>query len=221
MCGSVSSAQRLAFVAHTLQLTPRPVCLCASGLVIATPTSLKSFALKFLELSRELANLPLDDAPARFMGVPLGRRRFGADRERTAIETQLKVCMQVLRLWRGGAMMLDEVDWLLHPLKSELNWPLGECEPLDFTKSSVGPGLRWKLPFQLFDLVLTAAEGSASSTADAISKEMMACVTLLQEAFARGRQQHELQVRPCTPRAHGTCLPAHWVANLPTVMRTW
>ena len=32
----------------------------------------------------------------------------------------------------------DEVDMLLHPLKSELNWPLGGEEPLDMTTT---PGL--------------------------------------------------------------------------------
>ena len=31
--------------------------------------------------------------------------------------------------------MLDEVDTILHPLKSELNWPLGEKEALDLTMS--------------------------------------------------------------------------------------
>ena len=31
----------------------------------------------------------------------------------------------VLQLMNSGALMLYDVDWLLHPLKSELNWPLG------------------------------------------------------------------------------------------------
>ena len=50
-------------------------------------------------------------------------------------------------------MRLSQVDLLLHPLKSELNWPLGEREPLDFSKSVVGSGLRWKLPAQLLDVI--------------------------------------------------------------------
>ncbi len=53
-----------------------------------------------------------------------------------------------------GYLMLDEVDLILHPLKSELNWPLGEKSPLDFSHSSaLGDGLRWQLPFHLLDAV--------------------------------------------------------------------
>ena len=52
---------------------------------------------------------------------------------------------QILKLWRadprgggtGGIALLDEVDLLLHPLKSELNFPVGERDPLD------GSPFRW------------------------------------------------------------------------------
>ena len=30
-------------------------------------------------------------------------------------------------------MLMDEVDMLLNPLKSELRWPLGEKQPLDMS----------------------------------------------------------------------------------------
>ena len=40
----------------------------------------------------------------------------------------------MLGLMHDGALLLDEVDLILHPLKSELNWPLGPKEPLDFTR---------------------------------------------------------------------------------------
>lgn len=46
---------------------------------------------------------------------------------------------------------MDEVDVILHPLKSELNWPLGLKEPLDFTRSRSGTGLRWNIPSHLLD----------------------------------------------------------------------
>jgi len=31
----------------------------------------------------------------------------------------------VMRLWRSGVLLLDEVDMVLHPLRSELNFPIG------------------------------------------------------------------------------------------------
>ena len=57
-----------------------------------------------------------------------------------------------------GILILDEVDLILHPLKSELNWPLGRREPLDFTHSKLGDGLRWELPFFLMDALFYVRE---------------------------------------------------------------
>jgi hypothetical protein len=55
------------------------------------------------------------------------------------------------------------VDLILHPLKSELNWPIGGKRPLDFTHSRDGnerhDGLRWKIPFHLLDAIFYATEG--------------------------------------------------------------
>ena len=51
-----------------------------------------------------------------------------------------------------------QVDLISHPLKSELNWPLGKKEPLDFTRSRAGDGLRWQIPFYLLDAVLAFSE---------------------------------------------------------------
>jgi hypothetical protein len=53
---------------------------------------------------------------------------------------------------------MDEVDMILHPLRSELNWPVGPKEPLDFTVGVVQQGrkgesgLRWKIASHLLDL---------------------------------------------------------------------
>lgn len=40
---------------------------------------------------------------------------------------------------------MDEVDILLHPLKSELNFPMGRKEAIDLA------GYRWDLPIHLLD----------------------------------------------------------------------
>ena len=59
-------------------------------------------------------------------------------------------------MFREGRLILDEVDLILHPLKSELNWPMGVKDPLDFTRAIPGTnwdshGLRWRIPFHLLD----------------------------------------------------------------------
>ena len=60
---------------------------------------------------------------------------------------------QIFTIFRGSVEIMDEVDIILHPLKSELNWPLGAKEPLDFTRSRIGNGLRWGLPSHLLDAI--------------------------------------------------------------------
>ncbi len=46
----------------------------------------------------------------------------------------------MLQLLASGALLIDEVDWVLHPLKSELMWTLGEKLPIDLAGDD---GLRW------------------------------------------------------------------------------
>ena len=53
-----------------------------------------------------------------------------------------------------------QVDLGLHPLKSELNFPIGDKEPLDLTRSVAGKGFRWEIPMHLLDALFHAAEGS-------------------------------------------------------------
>ena len=55
-------------------------------------------------------------------------------------------------------MLLDEVDLLLHPLKSELNFPCGEKFDLDAAES----GERWGLPIHLMDALFFAETGKVS-----------------------------------------------------------
>ena len=71
---------------------------------------------------------------------------------------------EILELFRAGVCIMDEVDWVLHPLKSELNFPIGEKNDLHFTKE----GERWRLPTVLFDVLLfaQACEQGAASLVD-------------------------------------------------------
>jgi len=105
------------------------------------------------------------------------------------LQQQATLCTQILDVFRTGTLLLDEVDLVLHPLKSELNWPMGAKDPLDFTtatqsrhrnsrKSSSNSnnssnssnsskkeeaGLRWQVPFHLLDAVFFASAGLEDS----------------------------------------------------------
>ena len=65
----------------------------------------------------------------------------------------------IIQLFRSSTLIMDEVDMVLHPLRSELNWPVGPKEPLDFTTSKLKQnnvrgenGLRWKIAGHLLNL---------------------------------------------------------------------
>jgi len=100
------------------------------GVVISTPTSVKSIQLKFLEMLHMLEDESMPHHPQM---------------ERDAAELG-----RVLALFRKSVLIMDEVDLILHPLKSELNFPIGTKLDLDFHP------LRWKLPIHLVDAVFYA-----------------------------------------------------------------
>ena len=142
------------------------------AVVCTTPTAVKSFSLKFVEIAHLLDQMKNIAAEEEKQGFSL-KRMFGVGKEakRRAqavqdrhymtqqLSQQAAECEKVLRIFKEGALILDEVDLILHPLKSELNWPLGRKEPLDFTRNKAGMGLRWEMPYHLFDAFFYAMEG--------------------------------------------------------------
>ena len=83
-----------------------------SGVVLAPPAAIKSFLLKFLELCRERAGGGSDTPSARppASGRPMAWASSLFDRETiNTLGGQLRLATRVLRLWRRGALVLDEV----------------------------------------------------------------------------------------------------------------
>ena len=72
--------------------------------------AIKSFLLKFIEI--------LPDLDKAKRGVP-------TEVPPEQLRNQAAECVKVVSLWRESSLMLDEVDLILHPLKSELNYPVG------------------------------------------------------------------------------------------------
>jgi hypothetical protein len=80
--------------------------------------------------------------------------------ELLSIRQQAVLSDRIFDLMTSSIEIMDEVDIILHPLKSELNWPLGDkgmlyqpiivssafnssslcADPLDFTRSKGGVG---------------------------------------------------------------------------------
>lgn len=153
------------------------------AIVVTTPVDVKAFFLKYVEIIHTLdraharAAALVDVGALRnqakicvrilelfFAGIPLPEILLlslscCSRRRQTSLEYQPEPRTS---LWRtlSGALLMDEVDLVLHPLKSELNFPIGDKEPLDLTRSSAGKGVRWDIPLHLLDALFHAAEGS-------------------------------------------------------------
>jgi hypothetical protein len=165
----------------------------AGGVVIANPTTIKSFALKFVEtinaiIETRSAIQDHTDSGKNSRSFSLlaliGRAKdtVGDNLQNvlTTLQKQAKLCTKILDVFRTGTLLLDEVDLILHPLKSELNWPMGNKDPLDFTtatrsnnhKGGKGEvGLRWQVPFHLLDAVFFASADTTmidDNTSDSI-----------------------------------------------------
>lgn len=59
----------------------------------------------------------------------------------------------LLLLLRSSTLIMDEVDLILHPMKSELNFPIGSKQELDFSPQ------RWQMPIHLIDGIFYAERG--------------------------------------------------------------
>jgi hypothetical protein len=80
------------------------------GVVVATPTTLKSVMLSYVEVLQQLTEA----------------HRTGLRSKAEELKVQAEELAKILKLFKNGIMLLDEVDLILHPLKSELNFPIGE-----------------------------------------------------------------------------------------------
>jgi hypothetical protein len=181
------------------------------GIVVTTPSAIKSIVNKYVELLNSVAEAPLErlvkttkaSKAARAVGME------GACIRAEARLSELQNCSdtadaiaRIMTLWSDrerGVLLMDEVDMLLHPLRSELNFPIGEKFALTPSPS------RWNLPMHLLDTVLQAAsgaiagrgatasqgggEGGVSSTADKLVRD-------LEAALAAGFRSQRLQSVP-------------------------
>ena len=80
------------------------------GIVVATPTSVKSIMLSYVEVLQNLKVAVKEESTSQIF----------------ILKNQAEELVKILSLFREGIMLLDEVDLILHPLKSELNFPIGE-----------------------------------------------------------------------------------------------
>ena len=97
------------------------------GAVLCTASTIKSIQLKLLEK----------------MDLLRDTRR----KQHPSMEHDVRCLAKVLGMFQSGCLIMDEVDLLLHPLKAELNFPIGDKHSLDFSPE------RWTCAIHCLDAV--------------------------------------------------------------------
>ncbi|AIO00701.1 hypothetical protein LPMP_311130 [Leishmania panamensis] len=126
------------------------------SVVIAAPECVKSLFLKGIEQMHMMESVPTEDmeldetADDRYTTHIKALRRKMEERSDLA-----DAIAPILELWKRGVLIMDEVDVLLHPLRSELNFPIGPKYPIDMS------GPRWLLPIHLLDGIFASQQGRA------------------------------------------------------------
>jgi hypothetical protein len=118
------------------------------GVVVAPPEAIKSLLLKFIEQVHSVEQLNLDQLTPN-ASMRNNREVVRMRSSMIARSGMADALVSVLDLWNEGVLIMDEVDVLLHPLRSELNFPIGHKDPIDLS------GHRWNLPIHLIDAVLS------------------------------------------------------------------
>ena len=128
----------------------------------------------------------------RLLGLRRRRGLRSAIRSRRQeMRSEVETLASVLGLFRRSVALLDEVDVLLHPLRSELNWPQGERHPINFAP------MRWQLPFHLLDGALYPSRKQCTATWHE-SPEAQLLLSQLCEAHKEGMRVCALQAVPHT-----------------------
>jgi len=105
------------------------------------------------------------------------------------LNKQTQNLAEALRVFNNGVLMMDEVDLILHPLKSELNFPIGAKHPLDFNP------LRWKLPIHLLDAIFYSTRKKMSVGFEA-GKRATVILEEISEVIEKGYAEKAFQKSP-------------------------
>lgn len=130
------------------------------AIVCTTPESIKSLMLKYIDLLQTIEGAHASvRLPASSVSEAV-RKKILPDASKLAAHSLVADALnRTLALWSrksGGVALIDEVDLVLHPLRSELNFPIGPKKALGLSPR------RWEMPLFLLDGVLGSRAESTS-----------------------------------------------------------
>ncbi len=164
------------------------------AVVCASPEAVKSVMLKYVDLLQMAQAAPdlVRVRPSSLEGA-LAAKAQSLARDLRGRAIAADVLAKLLQMWSPaghGVLLLDEVDQLLHPLRSELNFPIGPWSPLHLS-----PG-RWDLPIFLTDGLFFATRGKVSVPGFKPTPATSALLDAIRTAIERGSVERAIQVIP-------------------------
>jgi hypothetical protein len=162
------------------------------AVVVTTPTDIKAFMLKFVELMHCI-DLSRKSSASSFTKY---KQKAVSEESLKKMRKQCLICTQILAIWKEGVLLMDEVDMILHPLKSELNFPVGLRQPLDLTTTKNNKGLRWEIPWFLMDALFFHSTGKLSVPLAEGSRQAQVVLGKIKTVIDEGMSQRLLQGTP-------------------------
>jgi hypothetical protein len=157
------------------------------SIICAAPESIKALFLKFVEQLHSVEAMPPVEQE-KHQRVQEQSDRFQERAEKRALMADAIV--PIFDLWKSGVLIMDEVDVLLHSLRSELNFPIGEKKPIDLS------GPRWFLPLHIFDGLFYRTENRITTSILQTHSEAVAILEAIRASLERGLACRALQREP-------------------------
>jgi len=156
------------------------------SVVVASPDAVKSLFLKFVEHIHSLESVD----PEVLLPSTSLRQNKEIVQLRDVMQSRSDMAdamIPIFDMWKQGVLIMDEVDVLLHPLRSELNFPIGLKDPIDMS------GFRWDLPIHLLSAFFPETrDGNELANSEALAALLQEIDTIVEEGY----REHSLQRNP-------------------------
>jgi hypothetical protein len=163
------------------------------NIVICSPETIKSMLLKYIDLLQSVeAAPPLLSVPRSRLGPHEDRSQALAEQlhDKDLLADQLQRILGLFTAQQNGIGLIDEVDLILHPLKSELNFPIGSKVPLDLDAR------RWELPIFLLNSVFFAEQGVSALGDSHVDNAALDLLQSIKVVLKKGQDNLAFQSSP-------------------------
>ena len=161
------------------------------SVLCTSPASIKSLFLSYLDLLLKLKSIPMAlHSKKSELGDRLPESAHDYALNVELMEQKADTLGELLQLFSMSTAVIDEVDWVLHPLKSETNFPIGDKKELSLRLERV------EFPIYLLDACMVAGGARPRLTFAQKTTEGDKILATLSQVFAEGMKKCWLKDTP-------------------------